>query len=239
MQLSTLSWDECRDYLARDDRVILPIGATEEHGRHLGLGCDYIIAEAIAREVGERTGVAVAPVLAYGMSHALMQFPGTLSLAPETLIAVLKDLIRSLYRHGFRRVLIVNGHGGNQASIHSAAAGLFTEFAELRIKSFEWWLKPDIANIVDEELGAQRGTHASNHETAFLMAVQPEGVKMERVARRDAAVEPSVEFDSSRRFAEKYPDGVMGLEPSRATVELGRVLLERSVAYCAREVENW
>ena len=111
--LAEMSWEEVKEYLARDDRVILPLGSTEEHGRHLGLGTDSIEAEAIARGAGEATGVIVAPTLNYGMALMQMAFPGTIALRPTTLIAVLDDVFRSLYRHGFRRVLIVNGHGGN------------------------------------------------------------------------------------------------------------------------------
>lgn len=239
MQLAKLSWEQIQEYLARDDRVILPIGATEQHGRHLGVGADYLIAEAIAREIGEQTRVLVAPALAYGMSHSHMEFAGTVSLSPTTLIAVLNDILQSLYRHGFRRVLIVNGHGGNQPSVQSAASIAQNQFPDLRIKSFQWWLEPAVVKIVDDALGKQQGTHASNHETAFMHAVAPDGVHADRIAPRDAPVVPSRETDSPARFREKYPDGVMGLVPSGADAALGEKLLKASVTPGIQEVEQW
>lgn len=239
MQLASMSWQECQEYLRRDDRVILPMGATEQHGRHLGLGCDYMLADAIARRVGERTGVAVAPALAYGMSHMHMEFAGTLSVSPDALAALLLDLFRSSYLHGFHRWLIVNGHGGNQPALQSAATALYQEAAEVRVKVFQWWTEPEVVRIVDEALGAQRGTHASNHETSFLLAVRPDAVKMGLVARRDAPVQPTSELDSPARFAAKYPDGVMGLDPSQASAELGQLLWNKSVELCVNLVEYW
>ncbi len=239
MNLADISWEACKEYLARQDRIILPIGATEAHGRHLGLGCDHLLAEAIARAAGDRTGIPVAPVLAYGMSYHLTEFAGTLSLMPATLMHVLEDLLRSLYSHGFRRVLVVNGHGGNNAPLNSAVIDVANELPELRAKNLTWWTEPAIAQLVDEAAGAQRGTHASTHETAFLMAVKPEAVKIERLAKRDAPVEPSREMITAEAFAQKYPDSVMGLAPSQATPELGQKIFEISVELCVQELENW
>ncbi len=239
MNLADLSWEECREYLGRDDRIVLPIGATEAHGRHLGLGCDHLLAEAIARAAGDRTGVLVAPVLAYGMSYHLTEFPGTLSLAPATLMRVLEDLLRSLYSHGFRRVVFVNGHGGNNAPLNSAVVSVANELPGLRVKNLTWWTEPAVAQLVDEAAGTQRGTHASTHETAFLMAVKPEAVKMARLAKRDAPVEALRELITAKAFAQKYPDSVMGLAPSKATPELGQKIFEISVGLCVQELENW
>src|SRR4029079_7540979 len=101
-------------------RLILPIGAVEQHGRQIGVGCDYLIAECVANETGKQANVMVAPPLAYGMSLHHMKFVGTLSFRPVTLMLVLEDLFRSMYAHGFRRVLVVNGHGGNTAALDSA-----------------------------------------------------------------------------------------------------------------------
>ncbi len=239
MNLSDISWEECKEYLTRDDRVILPIGATEAHGRHLGLGCDYLLAEAIARAAGDQTGILVAPVLAYGMSYHLTEFPGTLTIAPATLVLVMEDLLRSLYSYGFRRVLVVNGHGGNDPSLRSAVLNLANELADLRVKSVAWWTEPVIQQLVDEAAGVQRGTHASTHETAFLMAVRPDAVKMGRVAKRDAPVGPSRALIGAKAFAQQYPDGVMGLDPSRATPELGRKIFDQAVAICLKELQDW
>jgi creatinine amidohydrolase len=237
--LADMSWEEVKQYLESDDRVILPLGATEEHGRHLGLGTDHIEAEAIARGVGERTIVAVAPTLNYGMSHALLGFPGTLSLRPTTLIAVLEDLFRSLYRHGFRRVFVVNGHGGNTAALGSALNLVAVDLPDLRAKTFEWWTDAESYRVVTDLLGPQAGSHASLGETAFMLAVRPNAVKLDRLTGRDAAVQPSREFTTMRTFAAKYPDGIMGLDPHRATREAGEALLNKSVEICVRELENW
>ena len=239
MILSDVSWEECREYLGRDNRVILPIGATEAHGRQLGLGCDYLLADAIARSAGERGGVMVAPVLAYGMSHHLTGFEGTMTLTPETLIHVLTDLLRSLYRHGFRRVLVVNGHGGNDAALRSAAVVVTGEVTGLRVKAMAWWTEPAVTKLVEEVAGTQRGTHAAIHETSFLMAVRPEAVKIGRTAKRDSPVVSSRELIGPQAFALTYPDGVMGLDPSGATPELGNKIFEKAVEICLQELEIW
>ncbi len=237
--LADISWEQCAEYLARDKRIILPIGATEQHGRHLGLGTDYLIADEIARRIGEQTNTLVAPTLSYGMSHFHLEFSGTVSLSPASLSAVLQDIFQSLYRHGFRRVLVVNGHGGNHPALLSAAAIVQNQFPDLRVKFFEWWLDSEITHIVDETLGAQQGTHASNHETAFMLAVAPHAVHVERIAKRDAPVIPAREFDSPTRFREKFPDGVMGLNPSPATTGLGERILQKSIELGILEMENW
>ena len=188
--LAEMSWEEVKEYLENDDRVILPLGATEEHGRHLGLGTDHIEAEAIAYGVGERTNVAVAPTLNYGMSHMLLKFPGTVSLRPTTLIAVLEDLFRSLYRHGFRRVLVVNGHGGNTAALSSALHLVTDDLPDLRAKTFEWWTDAESYRVVTDMLGPQVGSHASPGETAFMLAVRPSAVKLNRLTGRETPVVP-------------------------------------------------
>lgn len=237
--LAEMSWEETQEYLARDDRVILPLGATEEHGRHLGLGTDHIEAEAIARGIGEATNVAVAPTLNYGMSHAQLCFPGTLSLRPTTLLAVLDDLFRSLYRHGFRRVLVVNGHGGNAASLSSVAQTLAQDFADLRVKTFEWWTDQESYRVVVDLLGEQVGSHASPGETAFMLAVRPSAVKLNRLTGRDAPVKSSREVVTLNTFAQHYPDGIIGLDPRKATREAGEALLKKSIEICVRELMTW
>ena len=237
--LEHMSWEEVKNYLAHDDRVILPLGATEEHGRHLGLGTDSIEAEAIAVSSGEASGVAVAPVMKYGDSSAMMNFPGTITLRPVTLIAVIEDIFRSLYHHGFRRILVVNGHGGNTASLSAAIENAAKDLSGLRFKHFAWWTDPESNRIVTETMGEQKGSHAAAGETAFMLAVRPEAVKMHRLTGRDSAVNPSREVTTVQDFAQKYPDGIMGQNPANATREAGEALLKKCAEICAHELENW
>jgi creatinine amidohydrolase len=237
--LADLSWEETQEYLTHDDRVILPLGSTEEHGRHLGLGTDCAEAEAIAHGTSEATGVAVAPTLNYGMAHAQMAFPGTLSLRPMTLIAVLEDLFRALYRHGFRRILVVNGHGGNRAPLSDAVQQVAHDLAGLRVKVFEWWLDAEAYRIVTDMTGEQGGSHAAAGETSFMLAVRPRAVKLERLTGRDAPIQPSREMTTVQNFAQQYPDGIMGLHPHHASREAGEALLKKSVEICARELTDW
>jgi creatinine amidohydrolase len=234
-----MSWEEMAEYLEHDDRAILPLGATEEHGRHLGLGTDFIEAEAIAHGVGAATNVAVAPTLNYGMSLAQMSFAGTLSLRPTTLIALLQDLFRALHQHGFRRILVVNGHGGNTPGLISAIQMVTQELQGLRVKTFEWWTDAESYRVVIDTMGEQVGSHASPGETAFMLAVRPSGVKLDRLTGRDAPVKPSREITTVQTFAQKYPDGIMGRDPHMATSEAGEALLNKSVEICARELQNW
>ncbi|MFH0765493.1 MAG: creatininase family protein [Calditrichota bacterium] len=237
--LAEMSWEEVKEYLESDNRAILPLGAVEEHGRHLGLGTDFIEAEAIARGVGEATGVIVAPALNYGMSLAQMGFPGTMSLRPVTLITVLEDLFHAFYHHGFHRLLIVNGHGGNTPAISSAVQNLALDLPELRVKKFEWWTDVETSQTIVETLGEQRGSHASLSETSFMLALRPNSVKLQRLTGRDAPENVSREIATVRTFARIYPDGIMGLDPSGAKKTAGEAILRKSVEICARELEAW
>src|SRR2546430_12898822 len=112
MRIRDLNWMQVEESLARDDRVVVPVGSTEQHG-YLSLETDNIIAERVSAEAAEPLGVLVLPVLPYGLTPSFAAFPGSPSLRLETFVAVLRDLLDSLYGQGFRRFLLVNGHGGN------------------------------------------------------------------------------------------------------------------------------
>jgi creatinine amidohydrolase len=132
-----LNWMQVEEYLARDDRVVLPVGSTEQHG-YLSLETDNILAERVSAEAAEPLGVLVLPVLAYGLTPSFAAYPGSPSLRLETFFAVLRDLLDSLYGQGFRRFLLVNGHGGNLP-----AFGLVREWAaandDAQAIFHSWW----------------------------------------------------------------------------------------------------
>jgi creatinine amidohydrolase len=125
------------EYLRRDDRIVLPIGSTEQHG-YLSVETDNILAERVSAEAAEPLGVLVLPVLPYGLTPSFAAYPGSPTLRLTTLVAVLRDLLDSLYGQGFRRFLLVNGHGGNLP-----AGGLVREWAadnpEAQAIFHSWW----------------------------------------------------------------------------------------------------
>src|SRR5207302_4298881 len=112
VRVRDLNWMQLEEYLQRDDRIVLPIGSTEQHA-YLSLETDNIIAERVAAEAAEPLGIPVLPVLPFGLTPGFGAYPGSPTLRLETLAAVLRDLLDSLHGQGFRRFLIANGHGGN------------------------------------------------------------------------------------------------------------------------------
>ena len=137
MRIRELNWMHVEEYLSGEDRVVLPVGSTEQHG-YLSLETDNILAERVSAEAAEPLGVLVLPVQPYGLTPSFAAYPGSPTLRLETFIAVLRDLLDSLYGQGFRRFLIVNGHGGNLP-----AAGLAREWAAARDDAqaifHSWW----------------------------------------------------------------------------------------------------
>ena len=112
MRISEMNWMMVEEYLGRDDRAVLPLGCTEQHA-YLSLSTDSILAERLAVEAAEPLGVPVFPVLAYGITPYFRAFPGTITLRVETYMSVVGDILDAMAEHGFKRILIVNGHGGN------------------------------------------------------------------------------------------------------------------------------
>lgn len=142
MRIAEMNWMMVEEYLRRDDRCVLPLGSTEQHA-YLSLSVDSILAERLAVEAAEPLGVPVFPVLAYGITPYFRAFPGTISLRVRTYLAIVRDMLDSIAEHGFKRVLIVNGHGGNVP-----AQGLVGEWLAdhpgIRIKFHNWWNAPKV-----------------------------------------------------------------------------------------------
>ena len=124
-------------YLQRDDRIVLPIGSTEQHA-YLSLATDNILAERVAVEAAEPLGVLVLPVLPYGITPRFAAYPGSPTLRVETFVAVITDLLDSLSGQGFRRILVVNGHGGNTPA-RMAASQWGALNPEARVQYHDWW----------------------------------------------------------------------------------------------------
>lgn len=137
MRFENLNWMDVEQYLRRDDRVILVLGACEQHG-YLSLLTDVKIPLALADAASRQSGVLVAPPLNFGVSPYFLSYPGTISLRTETFIKVVEDVVQSLYHQGFRRFLVLNGHGGNAAA-QNVLVEMANRYAGMRVAWYAWW----------------------------------------------------------------------------------------------------
>jgi creatinine amidohydrolase len=140
MRVANMNWMQVEEYLKHDDRAVVPLGSTEQHA-YLSLSTDSILAERVAVEAAEPIGVAVFSVVAYGITPYFMAYPGTISLRVSTYLQVVHDILESLAQHGFKRIVIVNGHGGNSPA-QSVCGEFMHDHPQVRIKWHDWWNAP-------------------------------------------------------------------------------------------------
>jgi creatinine amidohydrolase len=190
MRIADMHWQQVEDYLRHDDRAVLPLGSTEQHA-FLSLAVDSILAERVAVEAAEPMGVPVFPALAYGITPSFLAYPGTLSLRTATFVQVLHDLLDSLDRTGFRRVLVVNGHGGNVPAAQAIAEWRVAH-PRTAVRLHHWWNAPATRAAVDAV--DPQASHASWMEnlpwTRLSGVVQPAGRKPPLDTQRYAVLPP-------------------------------------------------
>jgi creatinine amidohydrolase len=249
MQLELMTSPQVADYLATKSGIVVPVGATEQHGPDGLIGTDHLCAETIARRFGHERGVIVAPTLAYGMSQFHLAFPGTISLRPSTLAALARDVIASLAATGFRRIYLLNGHGGNVAPLRSAVqefyaersfAGLGPSSTHCRIRS--WWELPATDALRKALYGAHEGYHVTPSEVSITMAAHPDAIGP---SDRPPPPRPAADgfqhsgdnyFDAID-FRARFPDGRVLSHSALATREAGEKLIATAVADLAADFE--
>lgn len=236
--LADLSWPAAAQHLAQDDRILMVTGATEQHGRHLPLGSDLRIPLLLAERLSARLGIPIAPPLPYGMSEAHMAFPGTMTLTEDTLRALYLELIQSLYRQGWRRLFVLNGHGGNQSAWHWVARLASKVRPDLRLYLADWWQEQELRDLVRDEIGRNEG-HAGIEETALLLVAAPALVALEQAEGR-ADVDDELWTQEPTEIRRALPSGAIGVAPGEATVGLGERMLARLVeSYAALLDGDW
>jgi creatinine amidohydrolase len=140
MRISDMNWMMVEEYLKRDDRCVLPLGSTEQHA-YLSLSVDSILAERIAADAAEPLGVPVFPVVAYGITPYFRAFPGSITLRVDTYLRVVGEILDAMAEQGFKRILVVNGHGGNTPA-QSLVGEWISDHPDVRIKFHNWWNAP-------------------------------------------------------------------------------------------------
>ena len=221
MRLEDLNWMDVEKYLEREDRLLLVTGATEQHG-YLSLLTDIRVPLALADAASEQTGVLVAPPLNFGVSTYFLSYPGTLSLRSATLGAALEDIVRSAYGHGFRRILVLNGHGGNSAG-RAHLGEVNNALPDLRLNWYDWWLSHSVEAVAMKH--GLKPAHA-NWLEAFPFTIVtdlPEGEKLP--PKVPGAI---MDAQTARRV---YGDGSFG-GPYRAAAQV----LDEMFAACLQDI---
>ncbi len=215
------------------DKAILVTGATENHAYHLPMGTDTYVAYAVAQKVARMTpGTLLLPPIPFGVSDQLMPYPFTITLTPETLSAVIFEVIESCIHQGITHFLIINGHGGNNSAIDVAMRKLHRVHPAAKAAvNLAWWVSgPKLAP--DGTFGPDFGTgHAGEAETSAALYVVPHLVDM-NVARGEWPSSPR-EVKVSTTVPEISRTGATG-DPSKATAEKGRALITALAEYLAR-----
>jgi creatinine amidohydrolase len=206
---SRINWQEARNHIAAARPIILPFGAYEQHGPHLPLATDTIMATELARRLAIQFGAWLLPAVSYGETTNNAGFPGTLSLSFDTVRAIALDICKALNRHGATKLIVVNGDFGNQAPLKLAARQAQEQF-DMKVLVIDYpGMERIAAEVLDSQPAAPGFYHADEFETSVVLAVSPESVRMERAA------------PEYPRFPPTYPALFAGLDTISASGVFG------------------
>jgi creatinine amidohydrolase len=239
--LQEKSWQDVEDYLQSDDRIIIPVGSTEQHGVFAPLGTDTYVAAALAEDAGEKAGVLSAPPLWFGWSPHHLVRPGTISIRAEVLIEVLFDAIKSLAGHGFSKFVVVNGHRIVNISWIQIAAERAQRELKVKVAIFD---PAYMSKEIVEKLGFGPIGHAEEIEVSHMLYRHPDLVRIRaandnphqerslyhidpRDSRDTLCYVPATREDLQAVF-QKTGDTVGG-NPSKASAQKGQAYHEHLV----------
>ncbi|WP_457641343.1 creatininase family protein [Persephonella sp.] len=238
MLLENMSYVEVEAYLVEKDIILIPIGSVEQHSPYGLLGTDFITAEAIAREVGKRMNILVAPTITYGMSQHHAGFKGTVTLSPLTLVSLVKDIVNSLIQQGFRRIVFINGHGGNINSVKIAFEQLKYENKHGIFEIISWFLLPEIQEMEKDIFEDKNGLHATPSEVSITKFLRSEAFETKPKEKKKVE-KPNGYFPLSKEeFKKLYPDGRIESAPWLAKEKYGKLILEEAVRVIMERIKE-
>jgi creatinine amidohydrolase len=245
MQLHLSSWPEVEEYLAKSKAIVIPIGSTEQHGPNGLLGTDCIAPETIAGRAGEEAGFLVGPTFNVGQAQHHMEFTGTITLRPSTMIAAMVDWAQSLAHHGFERLYWLNGHGGNIHTINAAFSEIYhgASFdgaggnrAPLRCTLRNWWELPGVIDVCKQLFPVGEGHHATPSEVSVTYFAYPQAQKRVTMEPKIAPFGPILDAKDYRR---RFPDGRIGSDPTQASPEAGEKIVAAAVKAVIAEFKQF
>ena len=235
-----LTWTEIEAMPQKEDVVIVqPMGAIEQHGPHLPLAVDSAICTTVLGKALESLDPAIPayslPPLYYGKSNEHWHFPGTITLSAETLLRVIHDVAESVYRAGFRKLVLLNAHGGQPQVLEIVARDLHVTHSDFMVFPLFVWAVPNCAGELLTSKELELGIHAGDAETSLMLSILPNQVRMELAQTefpRDLPTDSWLTMEGALPFAwvtrDLSPSGVLG-DPTVATVAKGEQLLESLV----------
>jgi creatinine amidohydrolase len=249
LQYARLTWPEVAEAAEGDPVCLIPVATLEDHGHHLPIDADLRIVEEICRRAAEEAPkeIVLLPAIPHGYSPHHMDFPGPLTIGWDTFTRYLTDVGTSLSRHGFRRILYLNGHGSNQNLVEMAARLVMVEHPGVLAAAAFYLSSPEALGVIEEIRESERGgmAHACELETSMYLAIDPEAVDMDlAVDERSYPEGRHAWLDWSDGSLKLMPwwssfsrTGVQG-RPTLATAEKGKALLEAAVAECVGYVRE-
>lgn len=239
-----LTWAELDEAIGRQPVVILPTGSTEQHGRHLPLDVDLLLAETVSLEAAKRSNgkALVLPPIGYGLNLHHIDFPGTIHIEPEVFIAFCLNVTKSVAYHGFEKILLVNGHGSNHPLIDIIARRTTLETNSLcAATTYIHFAVPAFNEIKESAVLA----HADEFETSLYLHIAPERVQMDLAGADDDVMGKYASSDSTSPFVRfndywsRWTDlGVHG-DARSATAAKGEVIFEAAVNGLVEFIDEW
>jgi creatinine amidohydrolase len=224
--LERYSWTAARKLFQGTNVALIPVGSTEQHGPHLPLGTDFLAAQALAEKAAEETGAICTPVIPVGVSSHHQQFWGTLSVSSKAFRSYMGEMALSLASHGAKRLIFVNGHGGNIAALQEIVRELRPQ--DIFALVWNWWLDPELIQLFGK-LFKSRGSHAGASETSIIWALDESLV--DQSALGEAARGASEVFGVVKHGAQLPFDTIdfsqsgATLDPREANKEAGEQIL--------------
>lgn len=236
--LENLSYPEVEEYLKEKDIILVPTGSVEQHSPYGLIGTDFIASEAVARRVSEAMQILVAPTVKYGVSPHHMAFGGTVSLKPDTMIMLISDIIESLVAHGFRRIVFINGHGGNISSIKIAMERLKARMIEGCFEIISWYEMEKVRQLSTDLFTGQEGHHATPGEVSITRYLRAEAFETKPVHELQVKNPKYYWPLTCEEMKKVFPDGRMESAPWLATADHGRKILEEACRAIRKKIEE-
>lgn len=241
--LTEMTWEEVKIALQTVELAIIPVGAHEQHGPHMVESCDAVLATEMAKKLSERLYpyVLMTPTVNMGVSQHHLNFPGTITLQPETLIAILRDIVVSLKHHGITKFLLLNAHGGNQSTLNIAAVKLSNE---LNVAVYYAKTTASAKKAISENITSTLFGHSCEREVSEALYLAPQLIRKNKLEKgkitngeRWQQLRPGKAIQGFYPYEEMTVNGCIG-DATKASKEIGEKIVEEALTNLEVEINK-